>query len=274
MRRTILYTLFGIGLFFPHLGYGAFERIPIGGRSQALCGASQILRGDMFSVEANPASARFCEGLSAGVSITPGLFGMQELRRIDAVITAGLFGGQVSVLGRSFGYEIYRETSAMGAFAMDLDERITVGASATWYFLRVQGYGQAGTIGVNLGASYKLADQVRYGISLRNLNQPTFGRSHEPVTPEILTCLEFLPAPSFLLAASMTKELDSPLEFSLGAEWIIEDHVIVRGGAREGLEQFALGVGFALSGFALDYAVAIHTELGLTHHFTLTFRVM
>jgi hypothetical protein len=251
----------------------AFERVPAGARAQALCGASHLLADDLFCLEANPASLCAGRGISAGLSLTPGLFGIPDLRRMEAGLAGDLFRGRGGMLVRTFGFSAYREVTLLAAYAVSVGEQVSVGGGITWYHLRVEGYGHASCLGGHLGLLFRLADQVRYGLAIRNINQPTLGRTREPVPAEILTCLEFLPSESFLLAGSVTKDQDGPITGSLGMEWTIENLVSVRVGAYEGWNQYACGIGFALSRVVVDYALVGHSDLGSTHHLTFTFRL-
>ncbi len=250
--------------------FAAFERLPAGARSQGLCGASQLALSDPFVLETNPAAIGVMGINRITISTSPGLFGMNELRRTEAALAFEFLGGTTGVLGRSFGFALYREITLVGGFAAQVSPELTVGASLAWYALHVSGYGDAGTIGVNLGASVRLADQIRYGLSIRNVNRPRIGRSRESVPTELLTCIEFQPVPSFLLSAALTKDPDSPLCGSFGAEWIIEGHVVLRAGAQEGLQLFGTGGGVIFGPLSVDYGLSIHPDLGFTHHFSVS----
>lgn len=269
INRGIALFSFQIVLALTH-ATAAFERVPAGARELAMCGASLASSRDPFGLEANPADIPHPGGLMGGFSMTPGLFGMKELQRTEAALSLDLFGGSGGILVRTFGFKLYRETTAMAALSVPLTKEVVLGAGLTWYSLTISGYGHAGTLGVSVGTTILLADQLRYAFSLRNVNRPLLGRSREPIPTELLTGIEFEPLPSFLLAASLTRDPDSPLCGSFGVEWIVEGRVVIRCGAQEGLRQFGAGAGVILGAVSLDYGISIHPDLGLTHQFSLS----
>ncbi len=255
---------------FCHAGiFAAFERLPAGARAHALCGASQISRRDPFCLESNPASIAAEGDTRIGISATPGLFGLAELQRTESALSFGCFGGSIGLLGRSFGFELYREITMVAGIAACVTPDISVGASLAWYSMRISGYGHASALGVNLGATIRLADQIQYGLSIRNVNRPQLGRSRELVPSEVLTCIEFRPLPSFLIAASLSKDPDTPLNGAFGVEWVVENHVVLRAGAQEELQQFGAGIGVMWGVVSIDYGLTIHPDLGLTHYFSV-----
>lgn len=247
----------------------AFERLPAGARSHALNGASQFSRYDPFCCEANPSLQGNAEGVCAGFSFSPGLFGLPELQRIEAAVQFPAFIGSVGFLGRTFGFDLCRETTFLAAFSAEMTSDVSIGLSAAWYDLRIAGYGHAGCLGTSLGMTARLADQVHYGFSLRNFNQPTIGRTGEPIKTEILGGVEYLPIPSFLLLIGISKEADVPLTGAIGMEWHVTDYLAVRAGANEGLEEFGIGFGIRAVSCSFDYGVSIHSDLGLTHVLSL-----
>jgi len=247
----------------------AFERLPAGARSHALRGASQFSRNDPFCREANPSLQAAADGVCAWFSLSPGLFGLPELQRIEAAVQFPALIGSVGLLGRSFGFDLCRETTFLAAFSAEMTSDVSIGVSAAWYDLRIEGYGHAGCLGITLGMTARLADQVHYGFSLRNFNRPTIGQTGEPIRSEILGGVEFLPIPSFLLLIGISKNADVPLSGALGLEWQVTDYLAVRAGANEGLEEFGVGLGIHAVSCSFDYGVSVHPDLGLTHSLSL-----
>lgn len=247
----------------------AFERLPAGGRNRALAGATQVSKNDPFCLETNPASAEEASAPCVAFSFSPGSFGLTELQRMEVAAMVPAFGGSLGVVGRSFGFDLYRETTLLGAFGVEVSQGVFFGLSAAWYNLRIAGYGHAGCMGLGLGVTARLAEQLRYGVSLRNINQPTLGQTEESVHGEILSAVEFSPVPSFLLALGLTKVPDFAVSGSVGAEWQVADAFAIRVGADEGLDAFSAGFGIRILHVDVDYGVSIHPDLGLTHAFSL-----
>jgi hypothetical protein len=132
--------------------------------------------------------------------------------------------------------------------------------------------------GIDLGIVYQPTDWVRFGLSARNLNRPTFHTDGgEPISLERHTRMGvvFFPLQGFLLSFDVdVSRRDDPLflsgwrELAWGAEKAWRDGAFVlRGGVRseisgDGMSRpgFSAGVGCSFKGFTLEAAALTSTR--------------
>lgn len=250
---------------------GAFERLPAGARSAALCDALQVCPGEMFALEANPSVLSGVTAPAVGCSYAPGLFGLAELRRLELAAAAPLGPGGAGGLIRSFGYDLYREISITLGYAFDAAERWSAGLGITAYSLSIAGYGHAWTLGIHAGARFRIAEGLLFGASIRNMNRPTLGRSREPVGAELLAGMQYAPLPSCRLMIGLSREERSVEAVSAGVEMEPVESMTLRAAAAE--SSYGLGAGVQAAGIHFDYALVTHLELGITHHFSIMFEL-
>ena len=250
---------------------GAFERLPAGARSAALCDALQVSPGELYALEANPSVLSGVKAPSVGCSYVPGLFGLAELRRLELAAAAPLGRGGAGGLIRSFGNDLYREISITLGYAFDAAERWSAGLGITAYNLTIAGYGRAWTLGIHAGARFRIAEGLLFGASIRNMNRPTLGRSREPIGAELLAGMQYAPVPSFRLMIGLSREERSVEAVSAGVEMEPAESVTLRAAAAA--SSYGLGAGVQAAGIRLDYGLVMHLELGMTHHFSITFEL-
>jgi len=248
---------------------GAFERLPLGARAASLCDASQLSVGDPFCWGTNPSLLAKAGSTKAAFTYTPGLFGLTDLQRDAAVLRFDALSGGAGTLFKCFGNDLYRELSIDAGYGGSLSENVQAGVSLSLYHLQIEGYGHANAVGLNAGVCMHIADQVAYGISVLNANSPKIGISQECVGAEFLATAMYAPTECCSLMLSVSKPAQSPMCFAAGIEYLLERVVSLRLGANEGLSQYGLGVGATLGFAEVDYGVAIHQELGITHHFEI-----
>jgi hypothetical protein len=232
-----------------------------------LCDALQFSPREPFALEVNPSMLASVASLSAGCALVPSLFGIPDLRRMEAAVAAPLPWGGAGGLIRRSGNDLYRELWITLGWGVALTHRAEAGASVTAYGLSIAGYGHAWSIGINAGFHVSFGTGVGLGATVRNLNRPVLGQSREPVGTEILAGVQYAPVPSCRLMAGVAKEERSEEAGAAGVEIDFPGMLTLRAGT-DGLG-YGLGAGLQVSGVRLDYALSSHMELGVTHHFSV-----
>ncbi|HEX9005893.1 MAG TPA: hypothetical protein VF889_01270 [Bacteroidota bacterium] len=249
---------------------GAFEPLPAGARCSALCGALLLSCHEPLSVAANPSLLSGIAGASAEFSLSPGRFGLQELRLLDAALAFPLGPGGGGCHARLFGGPLYGELTITGSIARPLSDRFDGGFSLSLYHLHIAGYGAASAWAVSAGARARVADPLLFAASVRNINRPLLGRAREPVGMEMLASLQYDPAAWLHLLVALSKEERALPAAAAGLEAELAGCIALRTGISEGSSEFGFGASLTFPAFALDYGLVSHASLGFTHALTLS----
>ena len=262
MHKTLLMLL----LWAPP-ALGAFER---GGILTPGSGVATVaVAGSPWTVFANPAGLPSIGARTLGLSHTPRPFGLGELSRSALAFVEPLPFGTAAVTLQRFGFELYKEVTVGLLFAGSPGEGWDVGVGANYYSLSIPGYGATGAFGIDVGTLLEVADDMRAGFSVLNLNAPVIGRERERL-PQILSLgFSYRPMKGFLLAVDLVKDVRFPAELDAGLEYEPVSVVRLSVGSSTEPSSFRGGVTIHYHPVEAGYTFSTHPDLGGTHHFSL-----
>jgi hypothetical protein len=84
------------------------------------------------------------------------------------------------------------------------------------------------------------------------------------------TGIAFQPVRDAAITASVVKDIRFPAELHLGVEYTFVEMVALRAGTTSDPNTLNAGVGVSYSFAQIDYALSSHSELGMTHQFSLS----
>lgn len=265
--RTIVLTI----LLLPARGTAAFESDHPGARAAALGGSALTLRGDVVAGSMNPAGLSGLRGVSITAWSVPSLFGIDGLRRMG--VAAGLVLGTVPVgiAVSSLGLRGYKETSLSLAVAWPGGDRWSAGARLRLEMLGIEGYGQTSVPALDAGLTCEIADGSTLAIVLTNITATRLGMAGEPLPVSLAGGCAFSPGDAgAILYARCCQELGSPLEWDLGAEYILVPELLLRMGISSEPALLCCGFAVRLDPVTVDYALTHHRQLGGTHHVSVS----
>ena len=251
----------------------AFEQRPRGARAAGLAGSTVAVEGDLWAPFSNPSCLYSIKGTNITAEFVPGIFGMWEIKGTAISLSRTAAEGAFAISLSAFGFALYREFSVALAAARELNERIVLGVNLNFYSLKIDGYGSGQAAGVDIGALVHIAQDVSYGVALRNVNRPSFGDGDESLPQSMAMGISVCPLPAARVAVSAQKDNRYPFELSVGVEYCIEDLLTLRLGASHEPSTIAVGIGIRTSLLRMDYAYTLHPDLGGTHCVSLSFAI-
>ncbi len=154
----------------------------------------------------------------------------------------------------------------------DIHSELNLGYSLNMYHLKISGFGNQSTLGVNLGLLAVLHDRTRFGFTVFNLNNPTVGKDNSHELPQRMALgISYAPYSTVMTNLELQKALDGDTQIHFGSEVKIIDQFALRVGARTNPNSLSAGARFDLYNVLIDYGVNTHT-MGLTHHFGLGYK--
>jgi hypothetical protein len=263
--RWLLFLLFTSS----YLSLAGFERIP---QPPAVCadGMSSLFMGDADAFLLNPSAAAGLPSVHASVFYSPSPFGLSQLSNGGLLIAVPTEFFETGLGFTNIGYTLYNELTATAVFAKSIGT-ISVGCNINYNHLRIEGYGAASAIGIDLAASIQLTDDIRWGVSLLNLNRPTIGREKELLPQWYLTGLTCQLLSTASVSLSMIKDVMYPPSVRTGVKFSPLDFIDLQVGASSDPSRYYAGIGINYMLLAVRYSVATHVDLGLTHTIGISF---
>lgn len=173
------------------------------------------------------------------------------------------FAGGVAVTRT--GFSLYREITATAVVAKSFGGIVSAGCNINYDHLSIAGYGSAFTIGIDVGATVQITDDVRWGFSLLNINRPTIGKEKDDLPQLYLTGATCDLLPTASVSFTIIKDVRYPASIRTGVRFSPLEFVDLRFGASSDPSRYFAGIGIHYSSVSIDYSVATHVELGLTH---------
>ncbi len=179
------------------------------------------------------------------------------------------FAGGVAVT--TMGFSLYREVTATAVAAKSFGGIVSAGCNINYDHLAIAGYGSAWSIGVDVGAAVQITDEVRWGFSLLNINRPTIGEEKDELPQLYLTGVTCDVLPTASVSFTLIKDVRYPLSVRTGVRFSPLEFVCLRFGVSSDPSRYFAGFGIHYSSISVDYSVATHAELGLTHTIGISF---
>lgn len=270
MRQYIVFVCAIQVFVIPQPSVAAFERIaqPTALFARASSGIAMASPENLF---VNPASLSFIRSVFATSYYSPSPFGLSQLSNYGAAMAHPFGGLSVAAGVSSFGFSLYRESIASAVCGMLMTDQFSSGASFHLYHLSVDRYGSAYRGIIDLGALFLVNDQVTVGMSISNLLRTSFGDTDD-IPTTISGGISLKVTPNTVVNADMVKDVRYPVSFAFGIEYQPHEIISIQTGTNGETSQLFGGVGIQLRPFRINYGVAAHPELGVTHSIGITFQ--
>jgi competence ComEA-like helix-hairpin-helix protein len=250
--------------------FSQFENIDIGAKAISLGGAFTSLANNSSAIYYNPAGISQIPYREVSVFYSPAPFGLKEMSYGALTYAEPTKVGTFGLAGKTYGFELYRETQATFNYANSFRKRIYFGLNLNFYNLKIQNYGSASTFGVDAGLLAYLTDFLRWGFSATNLNRAKIGQSKEKLPQVYRTGLSVQVRKELNFVLDIEKDTRYNASVKSGVEFSLFDMAVLRAGVGSAPTRFAGGIGFFYSLLEVDYAFYNHQDLGLTHQASLT----
>lgn len=170
------------------------------------------------------------------------------------------------------------DVSFKGGMTYEPNDQMAVGIAAGWFIEKIDIY-RGSSFNVDLGALYRLRNDISLGASVTNLGSAlSLSLSGQEGTEDISLPTTYRFGGSYrydrYLGALDAVIFDDEIHLNLGAEAFLHEYATVRAGymANYDSKNFTAGASFTRRNVTVDYAFVPYTDnLGTTHLFNLTF---
>ncbi|MBI2428017.1 MAG: hypothetical protein HYV29_04355 [Ignavibacteriales bacterium] len=269
MRQYKLFILLIQVAIFSVRTNAGFERI-----AQPTALFARAFSGVAFSSESNvwlnPAALSNVSSFRSAVFYSPSPFQLPQLTNYGllAADNFGVVKGGVSF--SSFGFSLYKETFGSLSVAYTGMTNFSFGITVSLYHLSIESYGSALKLGIDIGSIYSLTEELNIGFALNNLNGATY-EEDDDIPQIILAGLSYRIIEEAVVNVDLVKDIRYEPTYRAGIEFEPHDIVVVRSGFQGKPSRLFAGIGFTVTRFTIDYGVATHDDLGLTHSIGISF---
>ncbi len=218
----------------------------------------------------NPASIAKNSSLTTSLFYSPSPFQLSQLSHFGLTTIKNVDGLNFAAGFTSFGFSLYRETSLSISAATMFTESFGAGLNIHGNHLSIHTYGSATTAVLDLGAIISAAENLNIGISLNNIGRSTFG-ADDDIPQTFITGFSYSLMENATVAADLVYDVRYSTGYRAGIEFSPHEIVTLRAGTQSEQSRMYVGMGINIFSFQIDYGIATHSELGLTHSIGITF---
>ncbi len=265
-------ALLPVFVFLSCLTISANENYPLGSRAAAM-GNAFVAVSDLWSVHHNQAGLGSLKNFQAGFHhenrfLTPE-FGLQALAFVMPARP-----GTIGVSYSYFGFSRYNESKLGLAFGRKFGERVAAGLQVNYLHTYIaQDYGDTGNITVEGGFIAQPVDGLFVAAHIYNPTRKTITTYYgNPVPTTIRFGMAGYLNENVLASVEVEKENNFDPVLKGGLEVVVIESLYLRAGINSRPVQASFGLGYVLGGIALDIAFTNHQVLGLTPHFSASYK--
>ncbi|MEM6802333.1 MAG: hypothetical protein AAF696_13070 [Bacteroidota bacterium] len=245
-----------------------------GARAIAMGRAYTGVGGDYWALFHNPAGIAGISGPQAGVYLEQ-RFLLSQLNFAQAGFVGPFSENQAIGLGlSSFGFSAYQENSAALTYAIEVLEKIRIGAGLNYTNLSIEEQGSDGSLMVQIGVQTQVSKELSLGFSAYNVNRAQLDvqGGAEPIPTIIQGGLAYQASEEVCLVFDLVKDVDHPISYRGGAEYSINGWLKARMGVSTEPLSLNGGVGLSWNELEADFASSYTERLGYSPHVSISYR--
>lgn len=194
-------------------------------------------------------------------------FGLNLLRHHSTAIAQPIKKGFIAVGASFFGDKLYGETIWCLAMGRKLSDKLNIGMGLMIYDLQIKNYGNASSLGINVGWRMELNESLHWRGIWRNINGPTIGKSKDEIPQVIVSALVYNPRPKTTIVMEWEQDTSYKSRLKFGGEFKLFPWVVIHTGHASSPNQTTAGLEIFYKQLNINYAVSSHSHLDLSHWF-------
>lgn len=245
--------------------------IPSGGRSLSLSNASTTLS-DVWSYHHNPAALASLKQLEIGLAYE-NRYLLREFQNQAFALAIPIRKGVFSVGGQFHGFELYRTQRIGLGYSLQLTEKMAAGVQMNYQGIRIDQYGNTGTVTGELGFLADISSQVKLGFSVYNLGRnEAIPGTNDRYSTFMRLGLGYQVSKQVLALIEAEKEIESRLRVKGAIEYQLSTPFFLRLGAAVNPVEISGGFGYHIKKtFKIDIGSAWHQQLGWSPHVSFSY---
>lgn len=226
---------------------------------------------DAFSVINNQAGLANYEEAAAGI-YSERRFLLKELSSLTASIVIPSRYGGIGINTHYFGGAHYSNSQIGLAYGKKLNGQVSLGIQFNYNTIRVAGYGNSGTVTVEIGSLWQLTKKIQMGLHLYNPAGGKLGKqSQEKLASIYKVGIGYEASDKFFISSEIAKEEDQPITVNAGMQYRFAQQIFARAVVSTATGQFAAGVGVKWKKCRVELVSSYNPRLGFSPALLLLF---
>lgn len=270
MKTNLLLTCY-LALLLAYSSFAQNGNYSMGGRSDAIGGSSVTIT-DEWALFNNIGALADHQNWSI-FGTYKNLYGLNELSSMAAGLTLPLANGTLGVGAYRFGHDLLNEHRVNLGFSNRFGI-VSLGLNVSYFQLSIENNGTSNNFMIDFGGRAELNPQLIFGAHISNLNQARLNPDTGEIIPTYMKAgLSYRPLSELMINAEVEKNLDDPLRIKAGLEYFILTNLALRTGLKTEPFLGTFGLGFRPKKIKVDYAYAIHQDLGDIHQISFCYQI-
>ena len=269
MQQYKLFILLIQAVCLFHFGMAGFERTaqPTSAFARAFSGVAMQTESNIWL---NPASLSSLSSFHSSIFYSPSPFQLSQLTNYGLLLADDFGVVRAGAAVSSFGFSLYRETTGSLTIANKDLKDFGAGITLSFYHLSIAEYGSALAVALDAGVIYSLNEKLNIGAAMNNVSGASFG-GDDDVPQTILAGISYRVIDNALVNVDLVKDIRYEPTYRASVEFLPHDIVTIRTGIQGEPSRIFGGVGITIVPFTVEYGIATHDELGLTHSIGISF---
>jgi hypothetical protein len=238
----------------------------IGTNAAALGGVESVLPHDTWSMYHNPAGLAQLKEFSLSSFLSPGEFGLSQLRRVAGSMVLPTSYGVLGLGADQFGFDLYRETSLLCGLGAEIADGCLIGMAMDYRMLGIKGYGSDRSVCIGMGGLVSLTSDIVLGFDAQNITGTTVGTRKERLPQSLALGVCYGSPEKFVGIAEVEKDIRYPVSWRFGIQQAIIDAVVLSMGLAEHPYRFSTGLAVRSRWISVAWSGDDSPDLGWTHY--------
>ena len=163
------------------LTFSAYSQYNPGAKQISLSNSDVALSNDVFSIFNNPAGLSQMNWREVGIYYSPAPFGLTELSNGFIAYHEPTDIGSFSLSGMTYGFDLFRETRIALGYSYNYINKFFFGTTINYQTVSIKNYGNNGVLYLNLGGLAYIANDLRLGFYLHNINRASYSNTENQI---------------------------------------------------------------------------------------------
>jgi len=247
------------------LTFSAYSQYNPGAKQISLSNSDVALSNDVFSIFNNPAGLSQMNWREVGIYYSPAPFGLTELSNGFIAYHEPTDIGSFSLSGMTYGFDLFRETRIALGYSYNYINKFFFGTTINYQTVSIKNYGNNGVLYLNLGGLAYIANDLRLGFYLHNINRASYSNTENQIPVVINAGISYDVIDELSLNLAVDKDIKYKASFQFGINYDIVEYISLRTGFSNEPSRFSAGIGINYLNYSFDYAIFNHNDLGFTH---------
>ena len=226
---------------------------------------ANLFGGDADAALLNPSAVASLRSIYLSSFYSPSPFELPQLSNGGMLAAFPIESADGAIGVTTAGFSLYREITASAIVAKSFNNIFSAGFGVNLNHLAIARYGTALFVGLDLGATVQVTDDLHWGFSLLNVNRPRIGGSDDELPLISLTGFSYALLPGASISFALIKDVRFPVSVRTGILFSPLEIIQFRFGVASEPSRYSAGLGVRAAPLTFDYSISTHLELGLTH---------